>query len=161
MNQNQRIFFKICPPASHWRLREFNFIQFLALLINIIRLLFSNERFYWVLTLKFKVSVSHQFKTMCFLKINWTNSPVLPQFEEMTSQDENKPGQSWTVLDIERDVTYALPIFLGVGITNTPAMNKYDNTQRNIIFHISMCILFCITRGNYPSVYLLPQLWGS
>ena len=35
----------------------------------------------------------------------------------MTSQIQNKPGQSWTVLDIERDITYSLSIFLGVGKT--------------------------------------------
>ena len=45
----------------------------------------------------------------------------------MTSQDENKPGQSWTVLDIERDVTYALPIFLGVGRYN---YNKHSSNEQ-------------------------------
>ena len=56
----------------------------------------------------------------------------------MTSQDENKPGLSWTVLDIERDVTYSLPIFLGVGKNKAInkwmyALCKYDNTQKTII----------------------------
>ena len=101
--------------------------------------------------LKLEISVSHQLETLYFFKINWTNPPGRPQFKEMTSQDENKPGLSWTVLDIERDVTYSLPIFLGVG--KYKAMNKwmyalckYDNTQKTIIFHISMC--FC-TYGLY------------
>ena len=86
--------------------------------------------------LKLKISVSHQLETLYFFKINWTNPPGRPQFKEMTSQDENKPGLSWTVLDIERDVTYSLPIFLGVG--KYKAMNKwmyalckYDNTQKS------------------------------
>ena len=28
---------------------------------------------------------------------------------------DNKPGESWTVLANENDVTYSLPIFLGIG----------------------------------------------
>ena len=76
----------------------------------------------------------------------------------MTSQDENKPGLSWTVLDIERDVTYSLPIFLGVGKYKAInkwmyALCKYDNTQKTIIFHISM--YFCTYGFVYPGGTIL------
>ena len=32
-----------------------------------------------------------------------------------TNPVDNKPGESWTVLANENDVTYSLPIFLGIG----------------------------------------------
>ena len=55
------------------------------------------------------------------------------------SNVNNKPGESWTVLNNENDVTYSLPIFLGVGKTITKEMDgtpsKEINDNNSILFH--------------------------
>ena len=45
------------------------------------------------------------------------------------SNVNNKPGESWTVLNNENDVTYSLPIFLGVGKTITKEI-VWDTIKR-------------------------------
>ena len=62
------------------------------------------------------------------------------------SNVNNKPGESWTVLNNENDVTYSLPIFLGVGKTITKEI-VWDNHQKKsmtmTVFH-NKDELYCI-----------------